>query len=155
MDSPHCQKSAVEVLKKRCENPNTCAILWLTGIYQERIQGEGFGGWNPPPLPGVISIIGDSIHGEPIPKSYVKVRVEEINRNNTKHITLNHNIECGGSLTQPHKNLDKWTWDGWGYRIQRRQHNFQLQQRLWKSNSCGGCYPRWTYPKILFKDNGR
>ena len=45
---------------------------------------------------GVVSIIGNSLHGEQIPSNYIKIRVDEINKNDARHLRLNHNIECGG-----------------------------------------------------------
>ena len=56
---------------------------------------------------GVILIIGDSIHGELIPKNYIQFRVNEINENNTHHLTLNHNIKHGGFTALPKACLTK------------------------------------------------
>jgi len=47
---------------------------------------------------GVVSSIGNSIHGEQIPEDYIKIRVDEINKNDACHPRLNH-IECGGYCT--------------------------------------------------------
>jgi len=46
----------------------------------------------------VVSIIGNSIHGEQVPEDYIKIRVDEINKNDARHLRLNH-IECGGYCT--------------------------------------------------------
>ena len=54
----------------------------------------------------VVSIIRNSIHGEQIPGDYIKIRVDEINKNDARHLRLNHNLKCGGfterSLSTPY-----------------------------------------------------